>query len=105
MTFGHPVTGSYGDARLTDKALEVVPTLTPLANGNDGEMTAKSELMEQLAEYDLLEEPSVGSARLFDDLNSVEVTRMFRDGVSVSDSDEGEASLQMSDSMAVEALL
>ena len=120
MTFGHPVTGSHGDTRLTDKALEVDPTLTFSGNGNGGEMATKSELMEQLAEYDLLEEPSIGSTRFFDDLNTIDMTRVFRDGVSVerdstcapkevaSDGDEGQVSLQTavdSDSMAVEALL
>ncbi|KAH9077224.1 hypothetical protein EDB83DRAFT_2348892 [Lactarius deliciosus] len=117
MTFGHPVTGSHGETRLTDKALEVAPTPIIPGNGNGGEITPKSELMEQLAEYDLLEEPSV---RSFDDLNTVDITRAFRDGVSVgsgfsstlkevaSESDGGQTSLQTvadSDSMAVEALL
>lgn len=122
MTFGQPVTGSYGDTRLTDKALEVAPTLTFPGNGNSGEMATKSELMEPLAEYDLLEEPSTGSTRtrFFDDLKSVDITRVFRDGVNVerdllfapkeaaSDIDEGKTSLHTavdSDSMAVEALL
>lgn len=117
MTFGHPVTGSHGDTRLTDKALEVAPTLTFSGDGNGGEMEATSELMGQLAEYDLLEEPSIGSTRFFDDLDTVGTTRVFRDGVSVEresscaskeDSDEGQTSLQTvvdSDSMAVEALL
>ena len=122
MTFGHPVTGSHGDTRLTDKALEVAPTLRSSRDGNGGETTPKSELMEPLAEYDLLEEPSVGSTRFFDDLNTVDITRIFRDGVSVergsscaskevaSDSDEGETQISLqtavdSDLMAVEALL
>ncbi len=120
MTFGHPVTGSHGDTRLTDKALEVAPTPIFSGSGNGGDMTPKSELMEHLAEYDLLEEPSVGSTRSFGDLNTVDITRIFRDGVSVergsscapkeaaSDSDGGQTSLQTvvdSDSMAVEALL
>jgi hypothetical protein len=114
MTFGHPVTGSHGDTRLTDKALEVDPTLTFSGNGNGGEMATKSELM---AEYDLLEEPSIGSTRFFDDLNTIDMTRVFRDGVSVerdsscaakevaSDSDEGQQTVIDTDSMAVEALL
>ena len=120
MTFGHPVTGSHGDTRLTDKALEVAPALTLSGNGNGGEMATEFELMGGLAEYDLLEEPSIGSTRFFGDLNSIDVTRVFRDGVSVerdlssapkevaSDSDEGQTSLRTvvdSDSMAVEALL
>lgn len=118
MTFGHPVTGSHGDTRLTDKALEVAPTPIIPGNGNGGEITPKSELMEQLAEYDLLEEPS--PVRSFDDLNTVDITRAFHDGVSVgsgfsstlkevaSESDGGQTSLQTvadTDSMAVEALL
>jgi len=115
MTFGHPVTGSHGDTRLTDKSLEVAPTPMLLGDGNGGETTPKSELMEPMAEYDLLEEPSVGSTRFFDDLNTVDMTRIFRDGVSAergssyafkevaSDGDEGQT--QTSDSMAVEALL
>jgi hypothetical protein len=110
MTFGHPVTGSHGDTRLTDKALEVAPTLRLSGDGNGGETTPKSELMKPLAEYDLLEEPSVGSTRFFDDMNTVELTRIFRYGVSAergsscaSDGDEGKT--QTSDSMAVEALL
>jgi len=121
MTFGHPVTGSHGDTRLTDKALEVVPTLTYSGDGNGVETTPQSELME-LAEYDLLEEPSVRPTRFFDDLNTIDITRIFRDGVgakrdlscapkeAASDSDEGrtQTSLQTamdSDLMAVEALL
>lgn len=122
MTFGQPVTGSHGDTRLTDKALKVAPTLTISGDGNGGETTPKCELMEPLAEYDLLEEPSVGYTRFFDDLNSVDVTSMFRDGVSAemgsscalkevaSDSDEGRTQISLqtaidSDLMAVEALL
>jgi len=120
MTFGRSVTGSHGDTRLTDKALEVAPTLTSSGNGNGGEMATKSELMDRLVEYDLLEGPSIGSTRFFDDLKSVDLTRIFREGVSVeresscapkevaSDSDEGQTSLQTgmdTDSMAVEALL
>jgi hypothetical protein len=122
MTFGHPVTGSHGDTRLTDKALKVAPTLTISGDGNGRETPPKCELMEPLAEYDLLEEPSVGSTRFFDDLNTVDVTGMFRDGVSAetgsscapkevaSDSDEGRTQLSSqtavdSDLMAVEALL
>jgi hypothetical protein len=116
MTFGHPVTGSHGDTRLTDKALEVAPTLKFSGDGNGGETTPKSELMKPLAEYDLLEEPSVGSTRFFDDLNTAELTRIFRYGVSAergsscaskevaSDGDEGQTETSDS-SMAVEALL
>jgi hypothetical protein len=121
MTFGHPVTGSHGDTRLTDKALKVAPTLRISGDGNGGETTPKCELMEPMAEYDLLEEPSLGPTRFFDDLNTVDVTCMFRDGVSaemgslcapkeVSDSDEGRTQISSqtavdSDLMAVEALL
>lgn len=124
MTFGHPVTGSHGETRLTDKALTVVPTVRITGDGNDGETTPKCELMEPLAEYDLLEEPSFGTTRFFDDLDSADITCMFRDGVSLSaemgsscalkdiasDSDEGRTQVSFqtaidSDLMAVEALL
>ena len=124
MTFGHPVTGSHGDTRLTDKALTVVPTVTISGDGNGGENAPKCELMEPLAEYDLLEEPSFGSTRFFDDLDSADITCMFRDGMSLSaetgsscalkegasDSDEGRTQMSFqtavdSDLMAVEALL
>jgi hypothetical protein len=101
MIIGHPTTGpGWGgfntalrvrrNTRLTDKALDVVPT--PLSGSV--EMSSNGEFLGQSAEYDILEEPSVASSRIFGELDTVDVTEEFYGGsggvgtpLSVTDSD------------------
>jgi len=91
MIIGHPTTGVDGDGhnttlqrttRLTDKAYDVVATLTFPRLGDSGEITPNTEFVGRSAEYDLLEE-AVGSGHSFGDLDTVEVTREFYDGSNV----------------------
>jgi hypothetical protein len=101
MIIGHPTTGpGWGgfntalrvrrNTRLTDKALDVVPTPLP----GSVEMSSNGEFLGQSAEYDILEEPSVASSRIFGELDTVDVTEEFYEGnggvgtpLSVTDSD------------------
>ena len=90
MTIGHPFSGPEGEGlnsthrvrratRLADKASDAsLPPFTGV--GESGEMTPSSEFFGPLAEYDLLEEPSAVSTRIFGDLDTIDVTRYFFEG-------------------------
>ncbi|KAI0251363.1 hypothetical protein BJV78DRAFT_484809 [Lactifluus subvellereus] len=128
-TFGYPTLGPDGElfdsasrvrraTRLADKAIDMVPMPTFPGLGESGEMTPNSEFLGQSAEYDLLEEPTVATTRIFRDLDTVDVTQLFCDGGNivrgssrgpVSDgTSEGDGSSQTgmdTDCLAVEALL
>lgn len=67
-------------ARLTDKAVDIVPTLMLPSTGDNGETSPNYEFLGQSAEYDILEEPSVASNRVFGELDSVGVTGEFYEG-------------------------
>ena len=106
---GHPTAGSdwantalrvRRTARLTDKALNIVPTPMLLSTGDNGEISPKSEFLKQSAKYDILEEPSVASSRKFGELDTVDLTGDFYEG-----SVRGGTPVTESDSAMVEALL
>jgi hypothetical protein len=91
MIIGHPTAGPdfsgsnsalrvRRTARLTDKALDIAPTPMLPSTGNDGEMSPNCEFLGQSAEYDILEEPSVASSRVFGELDTVGVTGQFYEG-------------------------
>jgi hypothetical protein len=110
MIIGHPTAGSdWGGfntalrvrrtTRLTDKALDIVPTPMLPTTGDSG---PNGEFLGQSVEYDILEEPSVASSRIFGELDTMDVTGEFyegngRGGTPLSATD--------SDSVLVEALL
>jgi hypothetical protein len=88
MIIGHPTAGPdlggsntalyiRRTARLTDKALDIAPT--PMLPSN-GEMSPNREILGRSAEYDILEERSVGSSRVFGELDTVGVTGEFYEG-------------------------
>jgi hypothetical protein len=132
MTFGYPTLGPDEEGfnstsrvrratRLAHKATDVVPMPAFPGAGDSGAMTPSSEFLGQSAEYDLLEEPSVASTRIFSDLDTVNVTRLFFEGSKInkgtysslsSDGTSVDDGVQRSsqtgtdrDSLAVEALL
>ena len=85
MIIGHPTAGpDLGGSntalrvrrttRITDKAVDVAPT------GDNGEMSPKFEFLRESAEYDILEEPSVASSRVFGELDTVGFTGEFYEG-------------------------
>jgi hypothetical protein len=87
MIIGHPTAGpDWGGfntalrvrrtTRLTDKALDIVPT--PMPGIGDSEMNF--EFLGQSAEYDILEEPPVEPSRIFGELDTVDVTGEFYEG-------------------------
>lgn len=91
MIIGQPTAGpDLGDsnttlrvrrtARLTDKALDIVPRLMLPSMGDGGETSPNYEFLRQSAEYDILEEPSVASSRVFGELDTVGVTGEFYEG-------------------------
>ncbi|KAH9999831.1 hypothetical protein BJV77DRAFT_496364 [Russula vinacea] len=114
MIVGHPAAGSGGiDAalrvrrttRLTDKALKIVPTPMLPSAGDSGEINPTRDFLGQSAEYDILEEPSVASSRVFGELDMVDVTREFYEGSWGNARGGTPLSRTDSDSMLVEALL
>jgi hypothetical protein len=66
--------------RLTDKALDIAHTPMLSSGGNNGETSPNREFLRQSAEYDILEEPSVASSRVFGELDTVGVTGEFYEG-------------------------
>ena len=91
MIIGHPTAGSdlggsnttlrvRRTARLTDKALDIVPTPMLPGTGDNGETSPYCEILGQSAEYDILEEPFYASGRGFGELDSVGVTGEFYEG-------------------------
>jgi hypothetical protein len=83
MIIGHPTAGpDLGGSnsalrvrrttRITDKAFDVAPT--------HGETSPKCEFLRESAEYDILEEPSIASNRVFGELDTVGVTGEFYEG-------------------------
>lgn len=114
MIVGHPAAGSGGiDAalrvrrttRLTDKALKIVPTPMLPSAGDSGEINPTRDFLGQSAEYDILEEPSVASSRVFGELDMVDVTREFYEGSWGNARGGTPLSRTDSDSILVEALL
>jgi hypothetical protein len=87
MTIGHPISGPEGEGlnsihhvrrttRLADKASDAsIPRFTGV-----GESAPSCEFFGPPAEYDLLEEPSAVSTRIFGDMDTVDVTRYFFEG-------------------------
>jgi hypothetical protein len=67
-------------ARLTDKSLDVTHTPMLSSAGKNGETSPNREFLRQSAVYDILEEPSVASSRVFGELDSVGVTGEFYEG-------------------------
>jgi len=67
-------------ARLTDKALDIAPTPMMPSTGDSGETRPNREFLGQSAEYDILEEPSVASSRVFGELDMLGVTGEFYEG-------------------------
>jgi len=75
MIIGHPTAGpdlgglnsARRPTRLTDKALDIVPTPMLPSTGSRGETSSN-------VEYDIWEEGSVGSRRVFGELDGVGVT-------------------------------
>lgn len=109
MIIGHPSAGSdrantalrvRRTTRLTDKAVNIVPAPILPRTGDNGEISPSSEFLRQSAEYDILEEPSVASSRVFGELDTVELTGEFYEG-----SARGGTPVTESDSALVEALL
>ena len=91
MIIGHPTAG--GDlggsnsalrvrrtTRLTDKALDIAPMPMLPSTRDNGETSPKCEFLGQSAEYDILEEPSVASGRVFGELDAAGVTGQFYEG-------------------------
>jgi hypothetical protein len=89
MIIGHPTAGPdlrgsntalriRRTTRLTDKALDIAPT--PMLPSTGGEPSPNCEFLGQSAEYDILEEPSVASSRVFGELDTVGVTGQFYEG-------------------------
>jgi len=66
--------------RLSDKAPDIAPTPMLLSTGDGGETSPSCEFYGQLAEYDMMEERSVASSRVFGELDSVGVTGEFYEG-------------------------
>jgi hypothetical protein len=91
MIIGHPTAGPdlggsntalriRRTARLTDKALNIAPTAMYANSDDNGETRPNSEFLKESAEYDILEEPSVASRRVFGELDTVGVTGEFYEG-------------------------
>lgn len=66
--------------RLTDKALDIARTPMLSRTGDIGETSPSREFLRESAEYDILEEPSVASNRVFGELDAVGVTGEFYEG-------------------------
>ncbi len=116
MIIGHPTAGPDLGAsntalrirrttRLTDKALDIVPTAMLPTTGDSGETRPNHDFLGQSAEYDILEEPSVASSRVFGELGSVSVTGEFYEGSGKTMRVGTPVSGAESDSVLVEALL
>jgi hypothetical protein len=116
MIIGHPTTsadlGGSNTAlrvrrttRLTDKALDIAPTLILPSTGANGETSPNCENFGQSVEYDILEEPSVASSRVFGELDTVGVTGEFYEGGGSIVRVGGPPSWSETDSVLVEGLL
>jgi hypothetical protein len=116
MIIGHPTAGSdlggsntalrvRRTTRLTDKAVDIVATPMLPSTGDSREMSLNCEFLGQSAEYDILEEPSVASSRVFGELDSVGVTGEFYEGRGKGMRVGTPMSGTESDSVLVEALL
>lgn len=66
--------------RLTDKAHDIAHTPMLSSTGKNGETSPNREFLRESAEYDILEEPSVASSRVFAELDTVGVTGEFYEG-------------------------
>ena len=91
MIIGHPTAGpdlggSYTalrvrrTARITDKAVDIARMPMLGSTGEKGETSPSREFLRESAEYDILEEPSVASSRVFGELDTVGVTGEFYEG-------------------------